>query len=381
MSRPASALMTILALAASLPAARGQALPMDEYLDRRQHLEWAYANAETDEEKFEIYEEFRQLELAQTAPAPKPPAEQPEAKKPAAGGQGAKGSSGVTDEDVDAVIAGLLDTLGAIGDGLGTILDGTGLGSGGDEKVDVDPRLLELVERSNRERSLSGSLKSLGWDETDDMAGYDMLHDEVGAWLDEAAKPGRSWSDAELVSWASALNNLGNIRSDIAGHRASGFWQAARDAEASRLAGLERSLSKKNQSLGKIIQALQNAQNMQEGVADALSLKDKLSTLESAVGLVFEPGAIEAVGAAVSEIFNQVDSTGDAVNAHVAKLAAYVTKQAAQLEGYESMQALLDDIATTVALIQGSAHNLEKDVKMYGLAVQLEGEPVYLKSW
>lgn len=375
MSRSTCAVLTVLATICAAPAVLAQALSMEEYQERRMQLEWAYVNADSDEEKAAIWEEFRQLELAQEA-APVP-VEQP--AKPAE--QPAKAGKDASSEAADHVVEALAASLAAFADSLAATFGGTGLGAGGAEKEEVDPRIAELVEWSNRERGYSSDLKSLGWDETDDMAGYDSYHAEVGAWLDEAAKAGRSWEEWELVSWASAVNQLGATRRSIAGHRAADYWEELRDAEAKRLAALRKTLAKEKQSLQKVLVAFQNAGNMQEGVSDALALKDRLETLENILGFAMEPGKIAAAGAAISELENHVDPVGDAINGHVATLAAYVRSQAAQLEGYESMEALLGAIANTVAAIEQSAGRLAFYDAKYRLGVALEGKPVYAKAW
>jgi hypothetical protein len=235
-----------------------------------------------------------------------------------------------------------------------------------------------LKIRSQNELALKSQMLDLGYKEADNIADYNHAYNEVTGYLDLANK-NHDFQENEITWWSNAIAELSFKRRSIAGRRASELHNKKIDAVNS-VAGLRRTLASQKTSLGNIQKAFQNADNMQEGVSVALALKDNLSTLEDVLTVGIEKLAQQAVKSAIvdssiSELVNRVDPIGDAINRHVATLAGYVKKQAAQLEGYESMESLVRQISGTISAIRSALSNLDSLVKKYKVAVSLEATP------
>jgi hypothetical protein len=239
----------------------------------------------------------------------------------------------------------------------------------------VAGKVESLKTRSQNELALKSQVLEVGYEEADNFADYDNAYKEVAGYLDLANR-GHEFSEEQLAWWSESITELAKRRRAIAGRRASGYWQDKKIAAASHIAGLRRSLASQKKSLGNIQKAFQNAENMQEGVSEALALKDNLSTLEDILSFAAERTVLQAIDSAISELSNRVEPTGDAINRHVATLAGYVKKQAAQLEGYESMESLMNQIGGTVSAIRTAVSELDFYVKKYKAAIALEAAPV-----
>lgn len=364
-------LLPSLALALVLlpaPAVRGQSLTMGDYHERRQMLEKAYIAAGSAEEKERIWQRFRELELAYTAPE-EAVASPPETPASAA---------------AEVVVAALTRAFEAVAGGFGG--PGGGHSGLGTTAANAPPtkaeRIAELVARSVAERALKADLLAVGYEIVDDIGEYNAYHEEVGLWLDyESKSTADEFTERYLEDWAAALNDLGTKRKRIAGRRASAYWQEEVRSETRTLGGLDRRLGRQKESLSRVLTAFQAASDMEEGVAQVVLLRDTVTSIQNLLVFTGNPSAVSAVVAGALELANRTDPIGGGINSLVASIGRHLRRQAAQLEGYESLRELVDSIGQTVGAIQKSAGDLSWYAQRYRLAVDLEARPIYRRSW
>ena len=224
-------------------------------------------------------------------------------------------------------------------------------------KSDDQGQVESLKIRSQNELALKTRLMNLNYEEADNISEYYDYYEEVEFYLNQAT-PDRKFSEKELENWSTAIGLLARKRRNIAGRMAINVYQEKRDKAVRHVAGLRKSLRSQRESLVKIKNAFATAKNMEEGVKNAVTLNDYLTTLENTLSLAADPTKLQAIDSAISELVNQVDNTGDQIIKGTAKLAAYVKKREAQLEGYESKAALVNQISATVSNIRQAVSTL-----------------------
>ncbi len=378
-----------------------QALPHDEYVERRKQLEEAYVNAKTPKEKDAIYDDFQKLEMAMTYGEPAKVTDGPEAPKPApkaAPKPAPKAPVAAPSQPAPAPEKTILD---AIFDGFGVIEGweppagfGTGLGASEEEGEDgeSEPVVDPIVERTNtllaysRLELLRVSDKSEFVYPTWNPTGVDAYYDwrtEVEFWIGEATKaPVRTFSEADLDEWATALTELGAARRSLFASKAT-YYRLQAEKTSKELATLRTKLSKLNASYAKIVRTIKILNDRKDAVALVLTIQDYYERLENLATFAINPSWITGIGNGIDQFFNEVDPLDDAINKHMATFTKYLTEQAAQLEGidggFESLEDLLAQIKATVADVDFTVGILESQYRSARDAKEKATAPAWTK--
>lgn len=355
----ASALVVVL-LAASVAAA--QTLSGDEFEAKRRELRDRYLAAGSAEEKRAILEQFQSLQLQTGNEA---------------------GIDTVTTLDLlrglfpgvdPAVIESLAKGLGIqTGGDVTPVSDDTGLGPGGDVKKDPRVALLEelvawseyeLSDKMTPDRSpLMGSKDPIG-DTTIDDASADIREEyvefrkELPAWI-EAGKDqiavlsqGREPSSPLNVNdWAYVLQETGADRRLLA-HWIGKHYGFHAGKERAKLADYRAVLVKQAGSIEKILEAMEDAEEMTSLTELVLDLKDVAELVQKIAESAADPTQIPA--SVLEQIGDQVTDSDDLIEAGVKDIADHTVAIAAAAEGFEDLEDALDAVASTMKKIEST---------------------------